>query len=136
MLIDRTFSDITSSWIGDFESSKSSQKSRKEEYPDTDFFDLITVKSMDRHFRTIEMYRASFPRYRHTKGFDNRKKCEDISDFWNIMQSKCLKKESTRNKWKCCVFRSRDFYCSAEGLRSGDFKHGHMIEDNFFILGK
>ena len=92
MLIDRTFSDITSSWIGDFESSKSSQKSRKEEYPDTDFFDLITVKSMDRHFRSIERYCASFPYYGHAEWFYNSEECEDVTDFRDIMEGESLEK--------------------------------------------
>lgn len=91
---------------------------------------------MDRHFCTIEMDCASLPAYFHIERFDNRKKCEDISDFWNIMKSKGLEKEPTGNKRKCSIFGSRDFYCSAQGLRSSNFKHGYMIEDNSSILEK
>lgn len=67
MFIYRTLSDITASRVGDIKTSEAREKCRKEEYSDTDFLYLFTIQSMDRHFRSIERYCASFPYYGHAE---------------------------------------------------------------------
>lgn len=124
VLIDRAFSDIATTWIGNFESAESLEKWWKKKYPDADFLDFLTIESMNTHMLRIEsessiVLEVDF----YTERFDDREKCENISNMWNIMKREMFEKESTSNEWKCCIFGTRDFYSASEILRARDFEH-------------
>lgn len=126
MFIDRTLSDVTSTWIWYLKSSKSREESRKEEYPNADFAYLVSVEVFDREIATIHSDSTPIPDYLSTKRFYDREECEDISDFWNIMESEVIKKKSCCYKWESCILGARDFDSTREGLRSGDLEHSSI----------
>lgn len=104
VFIDGTFSDITSTRIRDFETTEAFEKGRKEEYSNSNFFDLLTVESMDIHCPSIQSELSRWIEfYYHTERFDDGQKCHDISDMWDILEGECLEKKSTRNKGECSI---------------------------------
>lgn len=126
VFIDRALSDVTSTRIWYLKSSEPREESRKEEYPNADLAYLVSVEVFDREIATIHSDSAPTPDYLSTKRFYNREECEDISDFWNIMESEAIKKKSCRYKWKSCILGARDFDSTREGLGSGDLEHSSI----------
>jgi hypothetical protein len=85
MLIDRTFPEIAPTRIGDLERSESSKESREEEYPDAYLLYLFTVDMCCCDAGRVIDHSISLPYDLHTERLDDREKCQDISDFWDIM---------------------------------------------------
>lgn len=126
VLINRTFPDVTSTWIRYLKGSKSREESRKEEYPNTDLAYLVSVEVFDREIATIHSDSTPIPGYLSTKRFYDREECEDISDFWNIVESEVIKKKSCGYKWESCILGARDFDSTREGLGSGYLEHSSI----------
>ena len=99
MLIDRTFSNIASSRVGDLESTESPEKWRKQENPNSNFFDLLSIKGMNTHRSSIHSESAIIPEvYLYAERLDNREKSENIPYMGNILKGKCLEKKTTGNE--------------------------------------
>lgn len=92
MLIYRAFPDITSTRVGDFESTKSREKSGEEEDTDTDLFDFFSVHMLDGYLRVVEKEGVPIPGHSHSEWLDDREKCENITDLWDIVESEVIEK--------------------------------------------
>lgn len=133
VFIDRTFSDIAPSWIGDLESAESSQEWGEEKYTNSDFLDLFAIEFPDTHVSCVECECSFFIKSNYyPERLDDREKGEDISDTRNIMERKVIEKESTRYEGKGGIFRSWDRYRTGERLRSVDFEHRGMASTKLF----
>ena len=99
MIIDRTFSNIASSRVGDLESTESPEKWRKQENPNSNFFDLLSIKGMNTHRSSIHSESAIIPEvYLYAERLDNREKSEHIPYMGYILKGKCLEKKTTGNE--------------------------------------
>lgn len=75
MFIDRTFSDITATRVGDLEFAEFFEECWKEKYPDTDFFDCFSIQMFHRHVSGIECEGIPDKIHLNPQGFDDAKKC-------------------------------------------------------------
>jgi hypothetical protein len=66
MFIDRSFSNIATTRIGYLKCTKSLQKSRKEEYTDSDLFHEIDIEIFHIHLSCVEFEGISFEYDDHT----------------------------------------------------------------------
>ena len=123
MLIDRTFSDITASRIGDLESAKPLEKSREEEYSDSDFFHEISIEMLHAHGSGIERECIPDKCHYYIQRSDNIEKCHHITDTGDIVEGILFKKKSTSDEWQGCIFGARDIYTTREDLRSREREH-------------
>lgn len=92
VLVYRTFPDIASTRIGDFESAKSREKSREEEDAHTDLFDFFSVHLFDGYLRVVEKEGVPIPGHSHSERLNDREKCENITDLWDIVESEVIEK--------------------------------------------
>lgn len=104
MFIDRSFSDITSSWKWDFEGPKPGKQCWKKENPDADFFDFVSINVSDRKLTRIIRNRIFIPGYDNSEGFYYREKCHNVSDFRNIMKGKFFEKKSCCEEGESGIF--------------------------------
>ncbi len=104
MLIDRSFSDIATTRIGDLECTKPLQESWEEEYPDSDFFHEIGIEVLHTHGSGIECERIVYECDHYIQRSDNIEKCHHITNTRNIVEGELLEKKSTSNEWKGSIF--------------------------------
>lgn len=91
VFIYRSFSDIATSRIRYFQSSKSSQESRKEKYTNADFFYLLTIEIFYGEIWVIHDNGTPCPNDSTPKRFYDREKCQYITDTRNIVEGKSIK---------------------------------------------
>ena len=98
MLIDRSFANIASTRIGDLEGTKSLEKGRKEEYPDSDFFYEFSIEMLHAHCSCVESESTSYECDSYIQGSDDIEKCKHITNTRDIVESELFEKETASNE--------------------------------------
>jgi len=123
MLINRTFSDITTTWKRNIYRTKTIEKRREKQNRSTDFLHKFAIHSGEGYLGHIHNEGIFREIHRYAETLNNFQKRENISNPRNIMKCYFFEQEACSDERKCRIFGTAYFDSSGKTLISGYFKH-------------